>query len=907
VRRPPPAAVFPLCVVFAIFPASAQIVDVGTINSIELGDRQQDVLDDKGLLLVELSLDQITITDALGIYDSSLGLLIPVGELSRLLDADLTVQIGEGRIVGTTGEARRSVLADARNGIVRVDGTTQLLVSGDMVVGANEIYVRVGLLEKLLPVRLTFKEEELRLGLKALEPLPIQSRLDRLNKLRNMQAGSETSNEVYRVRSPAKLFTLPSFDISVDTAAQRMKPKYPYRYDIRAGGDLLFSNFQGFLASDSMGRPTSARGLLERRDVEGKALGPLGLTRVSAGDTYTPSLPLGARSLSGRGISMSTAPLTQASVFGRIDLRGELPLGYDIELYVNDILRSGQAQPVQGRYEFRDVPLTRGINIIRIVAYGPRGERTEQVQVVNVGGGQLEKGQFTLDLGVAQQERTLFKFRNDDSTVITAPGVGDLRVAVNMAYGISETLTVTAGAARYSPSSQDGRWMGTAGVRTSIAGVATQVDVAHDEQGGTAAAVALAGELFGLSTVVRHSEYRHGFIDETLSRAGGTRPVRRASEVDLDWQLRFLDRSLPLSFRVARDEFANGEVNWNGLVRASTSLGGMFLSSGLDFNRTEPALGASLNTINGFLTASSFAWFQWQLRASVDYQVRPRARLGSLSVTADRTLSNDFGLRLGLGHSFQSEETSLQFSLNRRFKIADISLDSFYSRPTNDWRIGLQLAFSLVSNPLGGGYSFARPGAAGGGNMALQAFRDRNANARFDKGEDPVPGVVINGPLNDKLVTDDKGRVLVTGLGYGSVAQVRTSLDEVALDSVAGPPAVIEFTPRAGTVAVVSYPLETQGEVMLKVSVVRGDKKLGLSAVMVQAIGANGEIREGITEYDGSILFDRLRAGSYRLALMEEQARRLKMRLAAPVTFTISADGGVAPDVEAVVVFDNAE
>ena len=200
-----------------------------------------------------------------------------------------------------------------------------------------------------------------------------------------------------------------------------------------------------------------------------------------------------------------------------------------------------------------------------------------------------------------------------------------------------------------------------------------------------------------------------------------------------------------------------------------------------------------------------------------------------------------------------------------------------------------------------------RPGAAGGGNLALQSFLDRNGNARFDKDEEPVAGVTVNGPAKTRLVTDEKGRLLVTGLGYGSSTQVRTSLDDVALDSVSGPPAVIEFTPRAGVVAVVPYPLETKGEVMLKVSVQRSEKKIGLSAVMVQAVAADGRKSEGITEYDGSVLLERLRPGTYRLELVEEQAKRLKMRLVEPVSFTISGEGGIAPDIEATVVFDEME
>jgi hypothetical protein len=812
--------------------------------------------------------------------------------------------------VGTIGEARRPVLVDFDNGIVRVDATTQFFIPGDMLIGATDIYVRPYLLEKFLPVEANFEQEALRLALKAREPLPIQSRLDRLVELRKLQmSGSGGGPEdVYRIKTPARFFSLPSFDVQLDGGGQRETPRYPFRYDVRAGGDLLFSNFQGFVGSDEAGKPVTARASLERRDPDGHALGPLGLTRITVGDTYTPSLSLGARSLGGRGISFSNSPLIQQAVFGRIDLRGDLPLGFDVELYVNDVLRSGQSTPVQGRYEFRDVPLVRGINIIRIVVYGPRGERSEEVKVVNTGGGQVEKGKLLFDFGAAQQERPLIELGDNFSNAVTSPGVGDLRVAMNFLYGLTERVTLAGGLATYSPNGLEERRLVTAGIKTSLRGVATQVDVARDDKDGTALAVALAGRLSDLSVVVRHAEYRRGFVDETLSRGGNGRPLTRSSETDLDWQLKWGQFVLPVSMRVARDQYVNGDLEWNGLLRASTALGGVYLSSGLDFSRLESRTGAVTDRLSGVLSLSSFALFKWQLRASLDYNVLPDAGLRAFAVTADRSLSQNSSIRLGVGRSFTgAKETSFQVQATRRFPFADLSLQGEYSAPRNDWRIGLQLAFSFVPNPLGGGYRLARPGAAAAGNVALQAFVDRNANARFDAGEEPVPGVVVGGLSNDRQVTDEKGKALLTGLGYGSITQVRTNIDDIALSNVSGPPSVIEFTPRAGVVAVIPYPLETEGEVMLKVSVRRGEKMVGLSAVIVKAVGENGQIREGITEFDGSVLFEGLRPGSYRLDLDEKQAKRLKMRLTAPVNFVISGEGGAAPDVEASVVFDDAK
>lgn len=908
-RRLPTAAVHLLVFLLAFTPAAAQTTRAGSILPPPFRPPPAaDIINDENLLLVEVRLDQRALTDAMSAYQSPDGLLIPIEELSRLLDVDLTVQLGEGRVVGTIGEARRPVLVDFTNGFVRVAATTQLFMPGDMVIGATDIYVSPYLLEKILPVRVKFEPEALRLSIVALEPLPIQSRLQRLAKLRGLQSGGGGVEDVYRIKTPARLFSLPSVDVSIDAGGQKRTPNWPFNYDLRAGGDLLFSNFMGFLGSDDKGKPVSARATIERRDAAGRALGPLGLTRVAAGDIFTPSLPLGAQSLGGRGISFSNAPLSQESVFGRIDLRGELPLGYDVELYVNDVLRSGQSTPVQGRYEFRDVPLTRGINIIRIVAYGPRGERSEEVKVVNVGGGQVEKGKLIFDFGAAQQQKSLINLSDDDSSEITAPGVGDLRVTLNLLYGLSETLTLAGGFANYSPTGLDERKLVTTGIRTSIRGIAAQVDLAADDRHGGAAAVALAGRLDTLSVVVRHAEYRRGFVDETLSRGGGGLALTRSSEADFDWQFDVAGRVIPLSMRMSRDQFANGNVGWNGLFRASTALGGLYLSTGFDFNRLETAQGTT-NQLNGVLTASSFALFKWQLRASLDYMILPKPKLRAFALTADRAISERTAVRLALGQSFSGgKESTVQASLIRRLGFADMSLLGQYSTRRNDWRIGVQFAFSLVPQPFGGmGYTLARPGAASGGNLALQAFLDRNGNGRYDAGEEPVPGVALGSQSNEKILTDDKGRALVTGLGYGSIAQVRTNMDDVALDNASGPPSVIEITPRAGTIAVVPYPIQSTGEVMLRIFVQRGDKRVGLSAVMVQAIGENGEIREGITEYDGSILFDGLRSGTYRLELAEEQARRLKMRLAEPVGFTVPGDGGAAPDVEALVAFDHGQ
>jgi hypothetical protein len=168
----------------------------------------------------------------------------------------------------------------------------------------------------------------------------------------------------------------------------------------------------------------------------------------------------------------------------------------------------------------------------------------------------------------------------------------------------------------------------------------------------------------------------------------------------------------------------------------------------------------------------------------------------------------------------------------------------------------------------------------------------------------PVPGVSVDGGL-DRRVTDAKGRALVTNLGYGTTAQVRTGIDDVDLDNVVTPPSIIEFTPRAGTTAVAMYPIQPKGEVMVHLFVHRRGGLVGLSAVQLIVMRNGGESSEAVTEYDGSVLFDGLRPGDYELRLAPEQASRLKMHLEKPIMFRIGADGGALPDVTGIVLFDN--
>src|SRR5690606_10327753 len=127
-----------------------------------------------------------------------------------------------------------------------------------------------------------------------------------------------------------------------------------------------------------------------------------------AGDVYSPSMAIGPAGVSGRGVFYTSAPLESLDLATPLNLRGELALGEEVELYVNEVLQRAQTSPVQGRYEFLDVPLALGLNTIRLVFYGSQGQIRETVRRINFGSGQLQPGRFVLRLGAVEQDRTVF-------------------------------------------------------------------------------------------------------------------------------------------------------------------------------------------------------------------------------------------------------------------------------------------------------------------------------------------------------------------------------------------------------------------------------------------------------------------------------------------------------------------
>ena len=123
----------------------------------------------------------------------------------------------------------------------------------------------------------------------------------------------------------------------------------------------------------------------------------LDVTEFTVGDVFTPQVPLISRQQVGRGAEISNFPLLRPTEFDRITLRGDLPLGWEVELYRNEVLLNFQLSRQDGLYEFVDVPLVYGLNILRLgVLWTPGPKARGDAEVSLVGAGLVRPGDCPL-------------------------------------------------------------------------------------------------------------------------------------------------------------------------------------------------------------------------------------------------------------------------------------------------------------------------------------------------------------------------------------------------------------------------------------------------------------------------------------------------------------------------------
>jgi len=818
------------------------------------------------LLILEVRLDGVSLSDGLTAYQDGPQILLPLGELARLLTLAITVQ-------PEAGSASGYVLSEDRTFGLNV---AQLLVSlsereagfearSARVIG-DDIYVNSELLARWLPIDFEVTMSTLQLEVKPREKLPLQERLERERageRLGGTPPERLADPGYPREIAPYKLIDQPFIDQTFGANA-RSAP----------GSRQLNTAYTAYLTADVLGMEGAAyvsssrdqpapdwRMTLGRNDPDAGLLGPLRARSFSLGNISVPSVAnVMTSSGSGRGVSVSNRPLDQPTSFDRQSLRGDLPPGWDVTLYYNEALLGFQASRADGLYAFDDLPLSFGRNEFLLVFNGPLGQMRS------------ESKNFLLDQSIVMPGEFLYSLAEHRADN------GQARSVARFDMGLTRAVSGSAGLVRMprpaaGQSGSEERSYAQLGLRGywNMAIVTSELTFG---QGGMLADLGLKTRLAGFAVDMQHTQVQGDFDSDVFSASGN--PVRMRDKLRVVGTLAppGLPR-MPVAVEAQRERLKSGATNEMVSGRLSVMALGTSATNALSWQRAGGA-------------ASSYGSLQMNRRMAgmglsgqMGYSLRPEARLDSLALAADRNLASGYRVNAGLLHAFAGRTTLVSGGVSKNFGRFALALSGSYSSQ-RELALGLQLFVALGRKPRSGQWFADAVPMAGMGAVSARAFVDGNLNGRHDRDEELVPnaGFIINSGGRHPSRSGEDGTAFIGRLAPGRYADI--SLDPSTLEDPLWQPQSegVRVLPRPGMVQMLEFPVISTSEIDGTVYLLgdNGNGRRGIGDAVVQLVDRQGAVvMSTASSSDGFYLLRQVRPGRYTLRISPAQATKLAL------------------------------
>ena len=845
---------------------------------------------DDDIVILNLSLNQFTLAEGLAAYQDGEDIWVPLSAMFHALEFPIAVD-------PENGTARGWYLKEDR--LFDLDLATRKLVNAgkEHTVGpaqverhADDLYAPLSVLETWFPLHLEVDFRNLSINVTSFEPLPIEERIEREKRRRGVsrtQRGDERSAEH---KGEGILFSFPFIDTSaaVRLAHTGEQQAASTQYSSTLAGAVAGMDTQISVFGNDSETPT-ARVRAGRYNPDGGLLGLKPIRQFAIGDVTTEELPLVAGNSVGRGAEISSYDFDRQGNQTRITLRGELAVGWEVELYQNGELIDYITEATDGRFEFKDVQTVPGLNVFALKYYGPQGQKREEYRRYYASAGLMREGQTAFRFAVNQKNRDLIEGHDG---LGSTPDDGDWRFLGQIEHGVSQRVGVIAGLSSL-PVGGSRHSYGLLGARTDYLGAFTGADIAVSDEGGMALGLRTQTLVRGISVTASHDQY-FDFQSEATENSG------------LDGDLTS-DSLLRLSGRIALPVLASMPYTVSARRRASDTNQEKVEIFGRLASRVS-VLALSADTLWQKQTGHTADWSSavrastlfgnFRLRTAAAFSLKPDLQLDSLIANADWSVSRRVGARFGVRHDMNADKPVTSFNLGTNVSLNAVSLGAqFETNTRGDYSVQFGLSLSWGFDPRGRKVVMRGRNFATDGIVTPFVYLDRNGDSTYEAGEDePLPDVRFQGSDNDAAsATDSDGQALL--VNAPSYRQLTVKISEASLKDPFLMPAKksVSVLPRPGVPIRVEFPVVQVGEVDGTIYVQRPDGPRPLGGISVQVLDTSGRLVRSVTSsFDGYYLIDQLPVGRYVVQMDPAQLLRLGYAPVPAEKVSLTADEPVA-------------
>jgi hypothetical protein len=329
------------------------------------------------------------------------------------------------------------------------------------------------------------------------------------------------------------------------------------RYTAFLTGDLLKMDSSLYFSSQKQDPTPDVRATLGRSDPNGDLLGPLQARSIQLGSIAAPNVDNITRGSNGEGVTFSNRPLTQPSNFVQQVFEGDLPPGWDVELYYNDALVGFQLADSEGRYRFEEQPLNYGRNAFQFIFNGPLGQTRVEQYNFSLAQSMMRPGEFQYSITEHRdregQQRSVAEFGLEFSRYFSG-SAGFIRAPV---VDTEEPYT-------------------NLGLRTFWKSTSISGDFVQTEKGGSLTELGLKPLIGNVALDASHIKLS-GFASDVFRTADD--PIRTRDELRLSGSIPLGERSrLPVTIQAKKDVWESGVTNTDISARVSAYIYGTAVS-----------------------------------------------------------------------------------------------------------------------------------------------------------------------------------------------------------------------------------------------------------------------------------------------------------------------------------------
>ncbi|MDX5152247.1 MAG: hypothetical protein R3188_07205, partial [Acidiferrobacterales bacterium] len=368
---------------FTINTQAAETVHAKTNSTIRITEPNTDQSRILGIRVHNYMLDDVI--EGYAIDNST---YIPLGALAQVTDMAIKVDPANGVAQGFIFKEDRRFFLDIARHEVTISGKLISVDPQKIRIYPDDIYVESDTLSKWMPFTIDVDLYASLVTIKSEEKLPFEQRIEREKIFKQISTRSTSSDKGYPgIVEPYATWSIPRFTATLrDTVTSNNgQTTNSANYSIHATNDLFKLDSSMYLAGDNNDPFRDARIKLGRKDPDNGLLGHIRASEFAFGSIDVGQSAYIARSAEPQpGAYLSTYPLDRANEYDRHTFVGELPDGWDVELYHNNALVGLVHSDATGQYRFEDIPLYFGDNYFRLVFYGPQGQRREESKNFNL-------------------------------------------------------------------------------------------------------------------------------------------------------------------------------------------------------------------------------------------------------------------------------------------------------------------------------------------------------------------------------------------------------------------------------------------------------------------------------------------------------------------------------------------